>query len=201
MPRPAYSADKIEEIEATIREAALECCAQAGYRGLSLRAVAARLGWSATALYRYYDNKDTLLAALRQQGFETLRARLAETEQAGQSPEAVIRELIGRYLDFALAHPELYRLMYEFDQGELETEFPDVTRARRAAFGEAERIAGDLLEGLKIDADPNTLVHQIWIAAHGLIALDLANQLDLGKRYEQLIEPIIQLALQSLPKA
>jgi AcrR family transcriptional regulator len=53
MARPAYSDKERKEIEAKIRAAALALFREVGYRGVTLRAVAKQLGWSAPALYRY----------------------------------------------------------------------------------------------------------------------------------------------------
>ena len=39
------------------------------------------------------------------------------------------------------------------------------------------------------------MAHLFWISAHGLVALAVANQLDLGQDLDQLIEPVLQSTL------
>ena len=65
MVRPAYSEDERERIAGQIRQAALHLFDSKGYRNVSLRAIAGRLNWSATALYSYYESKKAMLAAIR----------------------------------------------------------------------------------------------------------------------------------------
>ena len=66
---------------------------------------------------------------------------------------------------------------------------------RRAAFAEAEGLAKDLLVEMGGPGDPNRMAHLFWIGAHGLAALALAHQLDLGQDYDELVEPVLQMIL------
>ncbi|MGI9328266.1 MAG: TetR/AcrR family transcriptional regulator [Pseudomonadales bacterium] len=197
MARPAYSTDERERIEAEIRRAALALFAEHGYRNVSMRAIGRELNLSATALYRYFENKEALLAAIRAEGFVELRTRLVEVQQAATAPVEVVRTAIKVYLDFALTSRDLYSLMYEFDQAKV-AEDPNVAINRRAAFAEAERIAATLLSVSNQPGDPNELAHLFWIGAHGLAALALSHQLDLGKTYDALVEPLVHTLLNSV---
>ena len=58
MARPAYNPEKRTAIEADICAKALNLFEHSGYRSVSMRAIADELGWSATALYRYFANKE-----------------------------------------------------------------------------------------------------------------------------------------------
>ncbi len=194
MARPAYSQHERARIEEDIRAAALSCFGRQGYRATSMRAIASELGWSAPALYRYYDSKEALLAAIRAEGFLLLQGLLANVRSAESDPAGRIRAAMVAYLDFARERSDLYRLMYELDQGEV-AEHPDVATNRRAAFAEAEQLAAELMEERGIEAEANRLAHLFWIGAHGLAALVVANQLDLGQRYEDLVEPVLTMVI------
>ena len=87
MPRPAYSQDEKLRIESEIREAALRCFGRQGYRATSMRAIASELGWSAPALYRYYENKEALIAAVRAEGFRELADAFAGRRYPGRLEE------------------------------------------------------------------------------------------------------------------
>ncbi len=194
MARPAYSSDERERIESEIRQAALRLFGEHGYRNVSLRAIGRELNLSATALYRYFDSKEALLAAIRAEGFAELQSHLVRVQDAEESPMATVRTAVKVYLDFALSSRDLYSLMYEFDQAEV-AEDPNVAINRRSAFAEAERMAEALLQATNQHGDPNELAHMFWIGAHGLAALALAHQLDLGKPYDALVEPLVQTLL------
>lgn len=194
MARPAYSNDERLKIETEIREAALRCFGQMGYRAASMRSIAAELGWSAPALYRYYENKEALIAAVRAEGFLELSQALAALRRSDRPSLEVIRAAMVTYLEFARDRSDLYQLMYELDQGEV-SEHPDVARNRKAAFAEAEGMAEDFLAEAGAPGDANRMAHLFWIGAHGLAALAVANQLDLGQSYEELVEPLLDMVL------
>ena len=194
MSRPAYSPERRAEIETQIRAAALRLFGRLGYRGVSLRAIAAEVDRSATALYRYYDSKEALLAAIRADGFSELQETLSTVRRTAASSIEAASAGIEAYLRFSRERPELYRLMYELDQGDLASS-SEVAENRRRAFAEAVEIARGVLVELGRAGDANELAHVLWISAHGLAALALANQLDLGKDYDELVGPVAQTVL------
>ena len=189
MARPAYSADKREEIESRIKETALALFGSLGYRNVPLRAIAKEMGLSAPALYRYFDNKNALLGALRADGFRYLKKTLAEVRKTTVSPIEAVSEAMKAYLEFAITQSALYCLMYELDQESIE-ESSLAYASRKSAFAEAEGMARDILKMAKTTGDANQMAHLFWISAHGLAALAVANQLDLGMDFEQLVDPV-----------
>jgi len=194
LARPAYTADKREEIVSRIKTTALTLFGNAGYRAVSLRAIANEMGLSAPALYRYYENKEALLGALRADGFHFLKNRLHEVRQTASSPVDAVSEAMKAYLDFAMTQPELYCLMYELDQGSI-SESSLAFSSRKSAFSEAEGLARDILKMTQRTGDANQMAHLFWINAHGLAALAVANQLDLGSNFDELIDPVINTML------
>lgn len=199
MPRPAYTPAEREQIDGQIRAKALELFGRLGYRGVSLRAIAKAMGWSAPALYRYFDNKDELMAAVRADGFKALKKRLHDARLESATPVDAVRGAMAAYLQFATEEPELFRLMYELDQGKV-AEYPQVVRERRSAFAEAEALAAAVIEAEGIPVDANKLAHLMWVNAHGLAALALANQLDLGQQLDDLIEPVLKVLVTGITK-
>jgi len=93
---------------------ALNALEQDGPAALSLRALARSVGVSATAVYRHFANKDDLLAAIATEGFEGLSAEM--TARLAQEPDAdTLRRLVilgEGYVNYAVAHPAHYRLMF-----------------------------------------------------------------------------------------
>ncbi|MBW1876552.1 MAG: TetR/AcrR family transcriptional regulator, partial [Deltaproteobacteria bacterium] len=90
-------------------EALLE---QDGPAGLSLRKVGRQLGVTPGAPYRHFEDKDALLAALATEGFRKLRAAMLATQEGAADGQERLRRAGVGYLQFASAHPELFRLMF-----------------------------------------------------------------------------------------
>jgi len=92
---------------------------QGGEAAFSLREAARDVGVSANAAYRHFDDKTALLTAAAAGGLERLSALMqAAMDRAaksrGKKNLAIARfTAVGRaYVEFALAHPELFRLMF-----------------------------------------------------------------------------------------
>jgi AcrR family transcriptional regulator len=79
----------------------------------SLRAVAQAAGVSAMAPYRHFPDKAALIGAVAAYGFDALRGVLLAADRIGteDAAEAVIAQGLA-YVDFALDHPALFRLMF-----------------------------------------------------------------------------------------
>ncbi len=197
MARPAYDTKKRQAIEADICNCAMTLFAKSGHRNVSMRAIAAGLGWSATALYRYYENKEALLAAIRAAGFLEIRDMLRDVRKEASNATEAAALGMKSYVQFAIQRSPLYQLMYELDQGEIAA-VPEVVENRRRAFAEAIGLAEDVLRGMGTEGDAIEMAHLFWINAHGLAGLAVANQLDLGKRLDQLIEPAIATLIRGL---
>jgi AcrR family transcriptional regulator len=92
---------------------------QGGEAAFSLREAARDVGVSANAAYRHFDDKTALLTAAAASGLERLSALMqaamdrAAKSRGKQSPAIARLTAVGRaYVEFALAHPELFRLIF-----------------------------------------------------------------------------------------
>lgn len=83
----------------------------AGLSGLSTRAVAAAAGVQTPALYRLFTDKDGLLDAVASFGFESYLAEKRAFEP-GEDPIDDLRRGWEVHVEFGLANPAIYTLMY-----------------------------------------------------------------------------------------
>ncbi|MBA6389303.1 TetR/AcrR family transcriptional regulator [Colwellia sp. BRX10-3] len=86
---------------------------EAGIEGLSLRKLAERIGVSRTAAYHHFTDKNDLLCAIAEQGFEQWHQRASEIfSEEELSHEAKYRNFVHAYIGFATKNPSLYELMF-----------------------------------------------------------------------------------------
>lgn len=126
--------------------------------------------------YRYFKDKDEMLAAVRARGFD----RFAEAlETAIAVPGTAAQRTLAAgdaYVRFALDHPAAYGLMFDLTQP-TETDYPDLVRAAlRAQKTMTAHIELMIGEGLVV-GDPILLAHAFWAASHGLVMLKLSGKL------------------------
>src|SRR5258708_6438189 len=95
----------LDAAERTVRER--------GVQELSLRELARDVGVSHGAPRRHFPDRQALLDALAETGFERLRAELrAAVDAAGDDFEARLHATAAAYIRFATADPELLELMF-----------------------------------------------------------------------------------------
>lgn len=162
------------EVRQALLDAASELFLEGGLEGFSLRGVAERVGYSATTVYLYFENKDDLLFAVVMEGFE----RFGEALQGAYDSvtDAVERiEATGRaYIHFGLTHPAHYRLMFMQRGDFLFRENPKNQKPTIDSFGVLVRAVGEALAaGRLVPADPLTHAYTLWAGVHGLVALAL----------------------------
>lgn len=160
-----------------LMEAALKRLAEQTGEALSLRELAQSTGVSIAAVYRHFPSKDALLAEVAADGFDRLVAqwekRLPSVKDAGA--EARFRRLGELYIDFALASPALYRLM--FVHGDLRR-FPSLQQAAERCFGYVLAAAADTVReaGAKEQWALPT-ANAAWALVHGYVMLSLGGRL------------------------
>jgi AcrR family transcriptional regulator len=86
----------------------LEALETEGSDALSLRLLAEKSGVSKTAPYRHFKDREMFLGALANEGFHLLYNGLEEAMSPGKDS---VQAMGTAYMDFAVAHPALYRLM------------------------------------------------------------------------------------------
>jgi AcrR family transcriptional regulator len=112
MPTPRERARESTRAEA--RRIAAGQLADGGIEALSLKAIAAELGLTGPAIYRYFANRNELLTELITGAYDDLAAALGAAAQAaaGKPPESEVLAVAGAFRAWGLAQPHLFRLLY-----------------------------------------------------------------------------------------
>ena len=104
------------DLRAALLQAALAIIEDTGPQGLTIREVARRAGVSHAAPYRHFTNKDELILAVVEQGFELMHdTMMAEKTAAGPDPVNQFAASGMAYLNFAMRYPAYYRVMFSGD--------------------------------------------------------------------------------------
>jgi AcrR family transcriptional regulator len=172
-PRPYHHGD----LRQVLLAAAAAELTERGIEGFSLRGVAKRAGVSHAAPAHHFRDTGGLLTALAAEGF----ARFLATQQAREAEappdprERLIAAGLG-YVEFALAHPALFRLMFTSARPDFDD--PDLQAAARAAY---DHLLGGVAEvrGVNPDDDAEAMCDAAaaWAVVHGLADLLQAGRL------------------------
>lgn len=161
-----------DDIKSRIVGAARGLYFERGPEAVTMRAVAERVGVTATALYRHFADKDALLKEVVGEGSRLLGSHLFRALEA-PSPLERLRATALAYLDFALAQPQAYRALFEPDgQGD---ESSPVQRQRGAVSRFLrDRMREAMDAGVITEGDPEGAALTLWSLLHGLASLHQA---------------------------
>ena len=170
---------------------ALKAFAEQGVEGMSLRGLAAAAGCSRTTPYRYFKNKEDILAAVRQTQFQRMADESEEVAQRVKEPDDRLVELARAYVSFAMATPDAYRVMYSVNQQD-EQRYPDLVKQINRAQKPMINAVDEAIKSGSIKGDPINIVHVLWAGLHGIISLHLSDKLHMGRGIEELSEVMIR---------
>jgi AcrR family transcriptional regulator len=184
-----------------LRQALLQAAETAlearGASTLSLRELSREVGVSHTSPRRHFADKQALLDALAQTGFQRLDATLAEAakKRAGQIGSRLVN-LSQAYVAFALKHPALWALMFEAKHRPGAP--PELLEASDAAFShgpalcKAGQAAGEIISG-----DPARLSLTLSAALQGLVSISVDGRFK-GVPLEALVPAMVKHILLGL---
>lgn len=137
---------------------------------VTLRAVARRAGVTPMSIYAHFADVDAILLEVVRAAFGHLTHALRAAEDAAATPAANLAAVCRAYAEYALTHPDEYRVM-----------FARHGRARGDAMSAVRPIAelgGGEAFGVLVGAvartgaaDPTAEATALWVAIHGMVSL------------------------------
>ena len=176
MPKNLTAAE-VDAFRARLCAVAQRRFAKEGVDGVSMRQLADALGCSPMTPYRYFRNKDEILAAVRAAAFDRFADALeAAGRKARGDPGAAGQATGEAYIRFALSESEAYRLMFDLSQPHPER-YPELVRATARARHLMSAALEKLVKAGIFVGDPQLLGYVFWATMHGLVVLHLAGKL------------------------
>ncbi|MDR5820052.1 TetR/AcrR family transcriptional regulator [Caballeronia sp. LZ043] len=188
-----------------ILEVSREIVRREGFASLSMRKLAGAIDYSPAALYLHFRSRSEIARALCMEGH--LRLREAFVAQASiVDPAARLHAMARAYVEFGLAEPQTYRLMFmepalsgEAATDDVGAQAPaDAQEASGAVAAMLAPIADAFLElraagRLPPHAVPAACAEGLWASLHGIVALKLN-----GAAWPAtLVETLVELSLEA----
>jgi AcrR family transcriptional regulator len=166
------------DLRQTLIDTAIELVAEQGMTQWSLREVARRIGVSHTAPYRHFSDRDSLLAAVAERGFQEMSQHLQQTlNKIATDPQKRLQAIGVAYVQYAIAHPCEYQVMFRTSL-ENEHKDSDLAKAATKAFSLlVDIIAEGQKAGVFRQDNSKELAQVAWSLVHGLSMLLIDGQL------------------------
>ncbi len=168
-----------EELREMALKAARNIVKDEGIQKLTTRAVAKRIGYSVGTLYVLFKNADDLKFELNALNLAELRSRMIDATSQISDPAERLMAMGHFYLAFALASPNLWRLMFEH-------QLPDNMSLPEVITQETDALLGIVLAAF-VELLPETAPEQaanvaaaFWSALHGITHLVITDKLHLA---------------------
>jgi AcrR family transcriptional regulator len=183
------------DLRSALLEVATTMIAEEGVENLTMRGLSQRIGVSRTALYRHFDDKSALLAAIAEEGFKQMTQGIRPGNADSEREILFIFEKmwIG-YVHFAVKNPTLYSLMFGKHIFNWQN-YPGLIKAGTESFNQVVELVRIAQQSHKMKpGDPRQLAYIAWSMAHGLALHTIDGR---GSRVGDR-EEMVQLAVQTL---
>jgi AcrR family transcriptional regulator len=171
-------------------DAAERIFAGRGAEALTIRELAGAVGVSAMTPYRYFKDKDAILAAVRARAFDR-HAQALEAAYAATADDLKARPaaLAQAYVRFAEDNPVAYKLMFDVRQPSA-GDYPELVRAgERSRRTMTLQLSGEIAAGGR-SGDAEFIGQMYWAALHGPLMLGLSGLID-GQTARALISALL----------
>ncbi len=170
-----------------------------GYESLSMRRIAAAIGCSVSSIYLYFDNKDELVHALIDEGFERWYDVVRAGAELPGSPRERLQTHCRQYIEFGLENPEFYEIMYMFHPKRM-SRFPKelyrrASRSMDVLTALVQDCAPDHFQGAE---DARVHAHVVWAILHGVVSTMIAQRLDIRLDREAYVVTSVRCAVDSV---
>lgn len=170
------------ETRQAILDAARELFVAEGVEATTMRGIAARIGYTPTAIYHHFRDKDALIVELCMADFRALGQAMYKIGRI-EDPVERLRRMGQAYADFALSNPSQYRFMFmtsiehpAVDAEGREIKMPDEDAYRFLLDTVEEGIARGVYRPELTDGPE--LAQMFWGSIHGIVSLWFTHQND-----------------------
>jgi AcrR family transcriptional regulator len=190
-----------------IIDAARELFIHQGVEAVTMRAVANKIGYSATSIYLYFSDKDQLIRAVMDADILKLAQALQSTLSISDPLQRFL-QFGQHYVQFALTNPNHYRMMFMTKHPPCDPALSSIEQnnIEQDAYSQLIGVVTSALEAGVFRhelTDPALIAQTTWAAMHGLCALhiNLADDVWVDWRpLETRINMMVQMCLHGLTK-
>lgn len=163
-----------EELAEIVVAAAEEIAAAEGLAGVTMRRLAAAVGYAPNSIYHAVGDMDEIMLRLNARTLDLLGWSLRRCLPGARTPEAAVDAIVEGYVSFVRRHPGLWSVIVDYVRRRKDP-FPDWYQE---ALSKPLALVDEVLTPFFPDAaDRRRSTAVLWAALHGIVSLTLSGKL------------------------
>lgn len=164
------------ELRTALIDAALDRLKTHGMDALSLRPLARAVGVTQAAPYSHFRDKDDLLAAIAETGFQRLALRMVEAATGYNGVQPRLERLVSAYIHFAVENKALFQLMFSRELAVMKN-YPTLAMTAGKSYS---LFAAVLSRRAAAAEETGFMTVMLWSLCHGLTTLIVDEKISLA---------------------
>jgi AcrR family transcriptional regulator len=175
----ASSLESQESLRQNIIHAARDLFRHHGYEAVSMRRIAARIGYTVSAIYHYFPSKQSVLIHVWDEDLRYFASYVKGAVDQAETPVGKVQMIFMSYIRYWESNPDKFRLLFSPSSGvDRETrgrEHEPVYATWLKSYSESREIVAKALKLSPIaPTDPDMALQCLMSGAHGVVALKLS---------------------------
>lgn len=184
------------EIRKLILDASIKLFIEEGFGNVTIRKIADLIEYSPTTVYLYFKDKDEILTALHDVGFQKLMEFNHDLASIN-NPLLRLHKMGENYINFGMENPEFYELMFIMDEPmKVIDETGCAWEPGDTAINALKATVTECIEkNYLAKADAHLVSLSVWSFVHGLVSLAIRDRMEKFVPEKEQLVPMMRQSL------
>jgi AcrR family transcriptional regulator len=183
------------EIRKLILDASMKLFIEEGFGNVTIRKIADLIEYSPTTVYLYFKDKDEILTALHDMGFQKMHEYNHDLASIN-NPLLRLHKMGENYIRFGMENPEFYNLMFIMDEPmKVIADGCEWKPGDRAINVLKETVTECMEKNYLVKADPHLVSLSVWSFVHGLVSLAIRERMEKFVPEKEMLMPMMRQSL------
>lgn len=190
------------EMRGLILETAMKLFLKEGFEKVTIRRIAEQIEYSPATIYLYFKDKNEIVFALHDEGFEKFYKKQLTTLSV-KDPWKRLRRHATVYVSFALENPEYYELMFIMKGPAKEIKKKENWEIGMRSFEFLKQNIRECMEsGYLMKADLDVAAFAFWSNTHGIASLIIRDRCIIcpDELLKTFVDGVIDFTMKSIGK-
>lgn len=162
-----------------------------GWQALSIRKIADAIEYSIPIIYKYFENKEAILAYFSKEGFALLSSKIRKSLNNKLVGSEKIKTIAKTYWEFAIENNHHYRIMFGLGIPACETINSTIEMKLTSDYF-LDAITETLTLSNNVNADKYLKLKTFWSILHGFVAIEILSNKEINKNVPNTLQDAIE---------